>query len=67
MDQLLTSRLIVPSNTLQTAIADSLTTQKDIDNAIATMKSDLDYSVSELTSRHRPPAAFRLVPRNHGP
>ena len=48
MDQLLTSRLIVPSNTLQTAIADSLTTQKDIDDAIATMKSDLD-SVSELS------------------
>ena len=48
MDQLLTSRLIVPSSTLQAAIADSLTTQNDINDAIATMKNDLD-SLSELS------------------
>ena len=48
MDQLLTSRLIVPFNTLQTAIVDSLTTRKDIEDAIATMKDDLD-SLSDLS------------------
>jgi hypothetical protein len=39
MDQLLTSRLIVPFNTLQTAIVDSLTTLKDIEDAIASLRA----------------------------
>jgi hypothetical protein len=47
MDQLLASRLIIPFNSLQTAIADSLATQKDIDEAVVGMKNDLD-SLSEL-------------------
>jgi hypothetical protein len=47
MDRLMTSRLIVPCNVLQTAIHDSFTTQKEIDDAIVAIKNDLD-SMSEL-------------------
>lgn len=62
VDDLKTSKLVVPLNILQSAIGDSRNTQREVDDLIVSMKNDFDSltEISEMESLRLQLAMDRL-------